>query len=200
MADPLGGEKRGAFHRFLVVSFEVAMGLVMALPRYSLCNGFKAWFLRCLGAKMGKRITFYPGVWITMTPGSTLDVGDDVDLAYGVIITASGGVTIGERTLVGYRTQILSANHRIPEGRGRIFGAGHDRKPVVIEKDVWIGANCLILPGVTVGEGAVVAGGSVVTKPVEPFTIVGGVPAKVISTRPEAVLVGQGQDGDSEQK
>ena len=135
-----------------------------------------------------------------MTPGSTLDIGDDVDLAYGVIITASGGVTIGERTLIGYRSQILSANHRIPGGGGRIFGSGHDKKPVVIEKDVWIGANCLVLPGVTVGEGAVVAGGSVVTKPVVPFTIVGGVPAKVISTRPGAVLIGRGQEGDSGQK
>ena len=124
---------------------------------------------------------FYPGVWIA--PGRNLRVEDDVDLALGVIITTSGGVTIGARTLVGYRAQIISANHRVPLGVERIIDAGHEKKQVVIGCDVWIGANSIVLPGVYVGEGAVVAAGSVVTKDVPPYSIVGGVPAKIISTR-----------------
>jgi len=174
---------KSAFHRFMVVSCETLMGCVFLLPRYRVCNWIKASLLRFFGGKVGKRTVFYPGVLITTSPRCHLDIGDDVDLAYGVIITASGGVTIGDRTLIGYRSQILSANHTVPEGRDRIFDAGHDKKPVVIENDVWIGANCLILPGVTIGEGAVVAGGSVVSKSVEPFTIVGGVPAKMVKKR-----------------
>ena len=64
-----------------------------------------------------------------------------------------------------------------------IFTSGHQHKKVTIENDVWIGANCLILPGVTIGEGAVVAGGSVVTKDVPAYAIVGGTPAKIIRMR-----------------
>jgi len=137
--------------------------------------------LRCVGASVGKRVVFYPGVWIV--PGRKLILGDDVDLALDVLITTSGGVEIGDRTLVGYRTQILSSNHVIPPGKGNIFTAGHDKKAVTIGKDVWIGGNCLILPGITIGDGAVVAGGSVVTKDVEAFTIVAGVPAKLLKVR-----------------
>lgn len=112
-----------------------------------------------------------------------ITLGDDVDLAWGVLITTSGGVVIGDRTLVGYGTKILSTNHLIPLDKGRIFGAGHELKRVLIDNDVWIGANCVILAGVHVGEGAVIAAGSVVTKNVPPFVIVGGVPAKIIKER-----------------
>jgi len=99
------------------------------------------------------------------------------------MIGTTGGVTIGDRTLVGFRTFIVSDNHTVPPRPARIFDAGHTPRPVVIERDVWIGANCTILPGVTIGEGAVVAAGSVVTKSVSAFTVVGGVPARVIRER-----------------
>ncbi len=130
------------------------------------------------GAKIGARATFYPGVWIA--PGRNLVVGDDVDFALGVLVTTSGGVKIGDRTLIGYRAQVISANHRIPEGGGRIFGSGHDKAQVTIGADAWIGANSIVLPGVTIGDGVIVAAGSVVSKDVEPYTIVGGIPAKTI--------------------
>jgi acetyltransferase-like isoleucine patch superfamily enzyme len=169
------------FHEFLVVSFETIMQFVFKLPRYRACNGLKAVFLRLNGAKVGQRVIFYPGVW--MTPARNLVIGDDVDLALDVLVQSSGGVTIGDRALIGYRTFITSGNHVIPPKPGRIFDAGAICKPVVIENDVWIGAYCVILPGVTIGEGAVIAAGSVVTRSVEPFTVVGGCPAKVIRTR-----------------
>lgn len=169
------------FHVLLVISYEFLMTLLFSLPRYHFCSSLKAAFLRILGAEIGKKPTFYPGVWIT--PARNLFVGDNVDFALDVLITTGGGVTIGDRVLIGYRTQILSTNHNIPNHRKPIFGSGHNKKPVVIENDVWIGANCIILPGVTIGEGAVIAAGSVVTKSVLPFTIVAGVPAKAIKQR-----------------
>ena len=157
------------------------MGYLFSLPRYRLLNRLKASFLRMNGAVIGKRVVFYPRVWIS--PARSLSIGDDVDLALDVVITTSGGVRIGDRTLVGYRTQILSANHTIPSEHGRACEAGHDKKPVVIGCDVWIGANCIILPGTTIGDGAVIGAGSVVTKPVEPFCVVAGVPARLIRRR-----------------
>lgn len=173
--------KNTFFHTFLVVTYELLLTIIFSLPRYKTFNRLKAFFLSLVGAKIGKRVVFYPGVWVA--PGRNLVVGDDVDFALDVLVTSSGGVNIGDRTLIGYRTQILSSNHRIPEGHGRIFDAGHDSKPIVIGKDVWIGANCLILPGITIGDGAVVAGGSVVTKDVAAFTIVAGNPARVLKER-----------------
>lgn len=168
-------------HGFLVVSFELLMRLIFSLPRYRALNFLKSGFLRLMGAKIGKRSIFYPGIWIA--PGRNLVVGDDVDFALDVLITSSGGVEIGDRTLIGYRVQILSANHSIPKGSEKIFEAGHDLAKVTIGKDVWIGGNSMILPGVTIGDGAVVAGGSVVNKDVPPYTIVGGIPAKIIKKR-----------------
>lgn len=168
---------------FIVVTYELIMQLLLALPRYRMLNALKASFLRLLGARIGRRVVFYPGVWIA--PGRNLTLGDDVDLAKDVLITTSGGVTIGDRTLIGYRTQILSNNHTIPPGRQPIFYSGSSGKPVHVGSDVWIGGNCMILPGVTIGDGAVVAGGSIVTRDVEAYSIVAGVPAELIRRRDE---------------
>ncbi len=171
----------GALHAVLVVTFECVMRCLFSLPRYRCLNWLKASFLRMQGAQIGKRVVFYPGVWIA--PGRNLTVGNDVDFALDVLVSTSGGVAIGDRTLIGYRTQLISSNHKMPDDRGMIFRAGHNHEPIVIERDVWIGANCTILPGVRIGEGAVVGAGSVVAKDVEPFTVVGGVPAKMIRPR-----------------
>ncbi len=167
---------------FFVVLVETVSWIVFSLPRFRLLNYLKACYLSVFfGARVGRRVVFYPGIWIFT--GRRLVVGDDVDFAYGVLVTSDGGVTIGDRTLIGYGARILSSNHRIPERPLRIFDSGHEKAPVVIGPDVWIGANAIVLPGVTIGEGAVVAAGSVVTKDVPAWTIVGGVPAKAIRQR-----------------
>lgn len=172
---------KNSLKNFLVCSYESFSFLIFALPRHKLFNFIKSNYLRIQGSKIGKSVTYYPGIRIN--PCMKLSLGNHVDLAWGVLITTGGGVKIGDRVLIGYRTQILSANHFIPENRGRIFGAGHVLKEVVIENDVWIGANCIITAGVKIGEGAVIAAGSVVTKDVPPYTIWGGVPAKQIKER-----------------
>lgn len=169
------------FKPFFVVSYEFVQQMLFALPRYRMLGFLKANFLRVNGAKIGKRCTFYPRVWVA--PGRNLVLGDDVDLALDVLITTSGGVEIGDRTLVGYRAQIISANHSVPPKPAAIFGSGHDKAKITIGSDVWVGANSMILPGVSIGDGAVVAGGSVVSKDVEPYAIVAGVPAKLIRFR-----------------
>lgn len=166
---------------FLVCTYESLSAIVFSLPRHHFFNLIKSNYIRIIGAKVGKMVTFYPGIKIN--PARNISIGNYVDLAWGVIITTKGGVDIGDRVLIGYRAQIISANHFIPEGKGRIFEAGHVSKRIKIENDVWIGANCVILAGVTIGEGAVIAAGSVVTKDVLPFTIVGGVPSAIIKNR-----------------
>jgi len=142
----------------LVVGFEFISAIVFSAPRGHFFGWFKKMFLRLLGAKVGKSVTFYPG--IKLSPGTNLYLGDQVDLAWGVIITTRGKVHIGDRTLVGYNTLILSTNHLIPRVPEPIFSAGHSFAPIHIGNDVWIGGNCTILAGVTIGEGAVVAAGA----------------------------------------
>ncbi|NYT60519.1 acyltransferase [Alcaligenaceae bacterium] len=169
---------------FLVVTAEVISSIVFFLPRYRTFNKFKSIYLLCWGAKIGKRVVYYSGVRIF--PGRNLVVGDDVSFAKGTQIYPNGGITIGSRVLIGFNALMIAGNHAIPATRSESLYnyPGSDRRPIVIEDDVWIGANCTILPGVTIGTGSVVAGGAVVTKDVPPYAIVGGVPAKIIKMRP----------------
>src|SRR5262245_32073863 len=173
--------RRPGLKLFVVVSYEAIARLLFALPRYALLNRIKAAFLRCNGATVGARVLFYPGVWIA--PGRGLTLKDDVDLALDVYIESSGGVEVGERVLVGPRSCIIASNHAMPLGHGKIFGAGRVDAPVVIENDVWIGANVIVLPGVRIGEGAVIGAGSVVTRSIPPMTVAVGNPARVKRAR-----------------
>lgn len=166
---------------FIVCSYELVASIVFGLPRHKIFNLFKVYFLKIQGAKVGRKITFYPGIKII--PAKNLILGDQVDLSWGVILATSGGIKIGDRSLIGFHTHIISVNHAIPSKPEKIFYSGYTNKQITIENDVWIGSHCVILPGVTIGEGAIVAAGSIVTKDVLPFTIVGGVPAKLIKER-----------------
>ena len=166
----------------LIVLIESISSILFALPRFSFFNSIKSIYLRlAFRAKVGKKVVFYSGVWIS--PGFNLELGDHVDLAKGVFITTSGGVSIGPRTLVGYKTNIFSSNHVIPPLPGRIHSSGHTFSRVCIGSDVWIGASCTILPGVSIGDNCVVAAGSVVTKSFPSNSILAGVPARVIRLR-----------------
>lgn len=165
-----------------VVAAETVSYIIFLLPRFSFLDFVKSCYLRIFwGATIGKRVIYYPGVWVFT--GSNLIVGDDVDFAKDVIITTGGGVIIGDRVLIGYRTQILSSNHRVPDDRSNIFNAGHVHKPIKISDDVWIGSNCIILPGVTIGRGSVVAAGTVVAKDVPDYVYVAGYPARLLKER-----------------
>ncbi|MDW2263293.1 acyltransferase [Vibrio sp. 1557] len=156
--------------------------IVFFLPRLRFFNSFKSLYLRFLfKAKVGRRIVYYPGVWIFS--GRNLVIGDDVDFAKGVLVTTDGGLSIGDRVLIGYHTHILTSNHKIPNLPLKVFQSGHVKKPVYIENDVWIGAGCVILPGVTIGSGSIVGAGSVVTKDIPKNSICAGVPAKIIKAR-----------------
>lgn len=91
-------------------------------------------------------------------------------------------VHVGVNTTVAAHTIITVTNHNF-EGRKPIVEQGVTYRPVSIGRDCWIGIRTTILPGVTIGEGSVVAAGSVVTKDVMPYSVVGGVPAKLIKIR-----------------
>lgn len=112
-----------------------------------------------------------------------LSVGDHTFIGRGTFINAGGGVSIGSDVLIGPDAKIWSADHRFDELDVHIRHQGHTFAPVVIGNDVWIGANCIVLKGVTIGTGAVIAAGSVVKADVPEYAVVAGVPAKVLRVR-----------------
>lgn len=114
--------------------------------------------------------------------GAQLALGDRSGL--GVDADIHGPVTIGNDVMMGPRCTILTRNHCIDDTTVPMNQQGfQEYEPVVIEDDVWIGANVTIMPGVRVGTGSVLAAGSVVVRDVPPYSIVGGVPAKVLRSR-----------------
>ena len=98
----------------------------------------------------------------------------------GIHCTIIGPVSIGNHVNLAQGITVTALNHNFTDTTKRIDEQGISTKPVIIEDDVWIGANAVILQGVTIGCHSVVAAGAVVTKDVAPYTIVGGIPAKVI--------------------
>jgi len=102
---------------------------------------------------------------------------------FGYIRGSSKGVSIGDYVRIGPGVVIIASNHRFNQKDKLIIEQGIDAKGIVIENDVWIGANVTILDGITIGQGSVISAGSVVTKSIDPYSIVGGIPAKLIKKR-----------------
>jgi acetyltransferase-like isoleucine patch superfamily enzyme len=98
----------------------------------------------------------------------------------GIHCTVIGPVCIGSHVNLAQGITVTALNHNFGDAARRIDEQGVSTKPVVIGDDVWIGANAVILPGVTIGSHCVIAAGAVVTKDVPDYTLAGGVPAKII--------------------
>ena len=109
-------------------------------------------------------------------PGN-VTIEAETSIAAFLHIWGNGGVTIGKRVMIGSHTAITSATHQ--SGAERMHGS-LVTAPVVIEDDVWIGAHTVIFPGVTVGHNSIVAAGSVVRHDVSPYSVVAGVPARLV--------------------
>lgn len=110
--------------------------------------------------------------------GRNIHLGKNVFVNAGVTMTDLGGIYISDDVLIGPNVTITSVNHPLtPAQRHNL-----DLQPVCIHRNAWIGANAVLVPGVTIGENAVVAAGAVVTRNVPKNTLVAGVPARVIKT------------------
>lgn len=132
--------------------------------------------------KIGHRCELNTGV-ILNAYGGNIEIKNNVYLGEYVLIYGHGGITIGSNTLIAMHTCIVTSNHTIPSKSHLIRDNSDILLPVLIGNDVWIGANCSILGGVNIGDGAVIGAGSVVTKNIPAYAIAFGNPAKVIRYR-----------------
>jgi maltose O-acetyltransferase len=134
-----------------------------------------------LPGSLDRGVKIWDGVHIDSP--SKLEVGARTSINRGCTINAGGGVSIGSDVLIGPGVVIYSQNHEYRDPTTLISAQGYDTKSVTIGDDVWIASRAVVLPGVVIGRGAVVAAGAVVTRAVPPFAIVAGVPARLIGTR-----------------
>ncbi len=115
--------------------------------------------------------------------GNSLKIGDNVGINHYCFIGVRGNITIGNNVIFGPRVNVFSENHKFDRLDIPIKNQGVSKEDTTIGNDVWIGANTSIMTGVKIGNGCVIAAGSVVTKDIPDFSVVGGVPAKIIKKR-----------------
>ena len=135
----------------------------------------RMWIYKILGAKIGRSVIFRR---TELLEPQKLVIGDHCSIGWHCLLDARGGITIGDNVNISSYVKIITAGHDV---RSKVFAG--TKSPVIVERDVWLATGCTILEGVHIGEGAVVACGAVVNKDVPAFTVVGGIPARMISER-----------------
>jgi len=132
--------------------------------------------------KLGKRCRLGMEVELRTVEAGHIQIGEDTRLNRGCTLTSYAQIRIDDFTIIGEFVSIRDANHGLKRGEPMRYQP-HTCKPILVGRDVWIGRGSCILPGVTIGEGAVIGANSVVTRDVPDFAIAAGVPAKVIKMR-----------------
>lgn len=131
--------------------------------------------------KCGNNVAVFSGVYI-LNP-ENLSIGNNVSIHPMCYIDAAGGISIGDNVSIAHHTTIMSTEHIYSDLNINIKDQGCKSIPTAIEENVWIGAGCRILAGTNIKKGSIVAAGAVVKNVVKEFTIVGGIPAKIIKER-----------------
>jgi len=133
-------------------------------------------FLRLNGAQIAEHVIIYGGCEYRYPKGLKIDSGTSI--GHRAVLDARMGLTIGKNVILATDVMIWTLHHDYNDIHFSGIGA-----PVSVGDYVWLGSRSIVLPGIIIGEGAVIAAGSVVTKNVEPYCVVGGIPARVISQR-----------------
>jgi acetyltransferase-like isoleucine patch superfamily enzyme len=123
---------------------------------------------------------------LLQTWGGSITTGARVGFGPNNVIYGHGGLQIGDDTIIAAGVVMVPANHIYSDPLKPIIEQGETQQGIVIGRDVWVAARATILDGVTIGDGAVIAAGAVVNRDVEPYAVVGGVPARVIAARAAA--------------
>lgn len=159
------------FHKLSQEAIKITMEIN---NKYHAPNEIVELFSKLTGKEVDKTFRLFPPFYT--------DCGKNITLGKNVFINAccrfqdQGGITIGDNSLIGHNVTIATLNHDFnPKNRASL-----NPKPVIIGNNVWVGSDSTILPGVSIGDGAIVGAGSVVTKDIPPLAVAAGNPARVI--------------------
>lgn len=161
-------------HKLLQASYEVKKKLNL-LNTYTEPGEILKILSEIVGEEL-ENVTVFTPIYINY--GEHLNIGKNVFINFDCTFLTLGGITIEDDVLIGPKVSLITENHPLtPQHRKGLIG-----KSIHIKKNAWIGASATILPGVTIGENAVVAAGAVVSKDVPDNVLAGGIPAKIIKT------------------
>lgn len=168
--------RSSAYYFLAAAKYYMANNVVAKLPIEMFRNFY---YRRVLGVCIGKDTHMSMRIFMTGYHNRCqVSVGDNCVINRDVYLDGRTGVRIGSNVNISFQTCVISLHHDHNDPCFVSIGG-----EVVIEDHVWVGARATILPGVTIGEGAVIAAGAVVTRSIPAYTVVGGVPARVIGTR-----------------
>lgn len=142
---------------------------------------FRRFLVRGFFAECGRSVNIGAKAYIGR--GRNIHLGDYSSIGWKASLHANAPIVIGRDVLMGPEVMVITAQHRTDSTEMPMRLQDYSVAPVEIEDDVWIGARVIILPGVRIGRGSIVGAGSVVTKEVPPYSVVGGVPARLIKSR-----------------
>lgn len=134
--------------------------------------------IKMTAKKVGKNLKI--NGWSKVNKNTIL--GDNVNFN-NLLVRGDGDVTIGDNFHSGREVILQTRNHNFDQGKAIPYDNTYIKKPIVIENNVWLGFRSIVLPGVTIGEGAIIQAGSVVVTDIPKYSIAGGHPAKVFKTR-----------------
>ncbi len=172
-----GTEKNAERDAYANELFQEAVRIGMELnTKYHTPEELREIMGRLIGKQVDRSFRMFPPFYTDF--GKNITIGKDVFINSGCHFQDQGGIEIGDGALIGHNVVLATINHDLnpKENRKNHYAA------IKIGAHVWIGSNATILPGVTIGDYAVVAAGAVVTRDVPAMTVVGGVPARVLKT------------------
>lgn len=170
-------------HCTLMYKSKISSGRTLTIGNYVHINA-----LSSEGVIFGDNVTILDSTIIECTGvirnlGEGLVIGRNVGIAQKCFIQVRGRVVIGNEVIFGPEVSVFSENHNFDNPGLPVLVQGETRKGVIIEDGVWVGTHAIILDGVRIGKNSVVAAGCLVNKDVPPYSVVAGIPAKIIRTR-----------------
>ena len=170
--------------------FQEAIKITMEMnSQYHTPEELRKIMSRLIGKKVYDTFRLFPPFYTDF--GKNITIGRDVFINSGCHFQDQGGIVIGDGSMIGHNVVLATINHDLCPMENR----KNHYAPIKIGNHVWIGSNAIILPGVSIGEWAVVAAGAVVTKDIPPLTVAGGVPAKVIKDIPKQEIMEKKGEG-----
>jgi acetyltransferase-like isoleucine patch superfamily enzyme len=178
----LEGGERAAPHKVLAIRVlnYLTNHVVARFPSFALR---RSWYSRVLGATIGRGSGIHLGCYLWFySPGQVrrggLVIGEHSRVNRDCTLDVRGGVRIGDNVSISPEVMILTAAHGVEDPEFRV-----ETRPVVLEDHVYVGSRAIVMPGVTLGRGSVVAAGAIVTRDVPPLAIAAGIPARVVGQR-----------------